>query len=370
MAKETSFSHPPRGHVGILLYCPAEDKWYVAASDSAGYQIVKVVTSTLPTGAATETTLASVLTALQKIDDLQGALDSVGTDELDVNVEASVLPTGASTEASLAEVSARLGDETNPATGSVNKQLLNILTELQAVLKTADLNIEAGSKDLQVDVKSAPATDIQVHGWDGAAWEKISSVGDPGPALKVAVGVGGNIAQTANCSGDDVGTNTKLLYTAAFLYGFDGTNWDRLRCGADGLEVDVKAMPTTTVQAAGGDKIFSFESIVEEEIANTNLAAGTNSISGTAIASGKVAKITLVSMRYTGTVPTQMYVRFVGLASDVVPILQTSPASGQWYVWNGEVYLQGDDYVNVVVDGATAGDDVHVRYAGVQMDAP
>lgn len=49
-------------------------------------------------------TIEALKTALEKIDDLRNALDSVGTDELDVNVEASVLPTGAATEATLAAI--------------------------------------------------------------------------------------------------------------------------------------------------------------------------------------------------------------------------------------------------------------------------
>jgi len=67
--------------------------------DGTGDVQTDVLSSALPTGAATAAHQVSMVTALQLIDDLRGALDSVGTDELDVNVEASVLPTGAATSA-------------------------------------------------------------------------------------------------------------------------------------------------------------------------------------------------------------------------------------------------------------------------------
>ena len=120
---------------------------------------VDVLETGLPTGAATETTLGLVkdrigalttpasgstnklltdaLTALQLIDDLRGALGSVNTDDLQVDVKTSGLPTGAATETTLAEVSARLGDETSPASGSANAQLADIVSRIGALTSPA-----------------------------------------------------------------------------------------------------------------------------------------------------------------------------------------------------------------------------------------
>lgn len=60
-------------------------------------QPVSAASLPLPTGASTSANQTTMITALQLIDDLRNALDSVGTDELDVNVEASVLPPLAAT---------------------------------------------------------------------------------------------------------------------------------------------------------------------------------------------------------------------------------------------------------------------------------
>lgn len=87
MAKETSFDQPPRGHVGLLVYDSVNDKWYAVLGDADGHLKVDVVTSGLPTGGATEAKQDIMITALQLIDDLRSALNSVGTDELDVVID-------------------------------------------------------------------------------------------------------------------------------------------------------------------------------------------------------------------------------------------------------------------------------------------
>ena len=54
--------------------------------DSDGHLQVDVLTTPLPTDAATATDQATMITALQLIDDLRAALDAVRTDRLNVNV--------------------------------------------------------------------------------------------------------------------------------------------------------------------------------------------------------------------------------------------------------------------------------------------
>lgn len=53
---------------------------------------------------------------------------------LQVDILSGALPTGAATEATLAEVSARIGDETGPAAGSLNELLRVIETDLASLM--------------------------------------------------------------------------------------------------------------------------------------------------------------------------------------------------------------------------------------------
>lgn len=217
MAKETRFEHPPRGHIAVLGYEPDHDDWYALHIDEDGVAFVEVVKSALPGGAATSDKQDTMITALQLIDDLRNALDSVGLDELDVNIEDSV---------------------------------------------------------------------------------------------------------------------------------------------------------TLTVQSTDSDKIFSYESIVEEALVDTNLGAGTNTVNGTAVPSGKVDRITAAYFMYVGTSPTAVQIDAVGLATVLTVIDQQAPSSGVRYPWSGEIHLQAGDYMRVRVVGATAGDDIYMRFAGTRSDAP
>jgi len=63
------------------------DQWKKLVADDSGHLQVDVVTSGLPTGAATSANQTTMITALQLIDDLRAALNSVATDELDVVID-------------------------------------------------------------------------------------------------------------------------------------------------------------------------------------------------------------------------------------------------------------------------------------------
>lgn len=79
-------------------------------ADLSETQPISAAALPLPAGASTSAKQDTMITALQLIDDLRNALDSVGTDELDVNVESSVLPAGAATAARQDLLKGRLDD--------------------------------------------------------------------------------------------------------------------------------------------------------------------------------------------------------------------------------------------------------------------
>ncbi len=126
--------------------------------DSSGHLQVDVLANVLGGDQATETTLGTVkdrlgalttpaagstnklltdsLTALQLVDDLRGALDSVDTDELVVNVDESALPSGAATEASVQGIEDAVPD-----------QLLGYSNTYRETV--SDLSADAGANTLQ-----------------------------------------------------------------------------------------------------------------------------------------------------------------------------------------------------------------------------
>jgi len=69
------------------------------AVDSDGQLQIDVLSTVMDAAAATAANQATMITALQLIDDLRNALGSVNTDDLQVDVKTSGLPTGGSTAA-------------------------------------------------------------------------------------------------------------------------------------------------------------------------------------------------------------------------------------------------------------------------------
>jgi len=151
----------------------------------------------------------------------------------------------------------------------------------------------------------------------------------------------------------------------------DGTAWRKAKGDADGhQQVDVVSAPTTVVIPASGERLIGFSGIAEEALLNTNLAAGTNYLFGTTVPTGEVWKITTAAIYYYGTTPTRLVIGVDDLAGDLILLFEPSPTAYRWYTWQGEVYLQAGNRMWGEVRGATAGDDLHLRYAGLKMAAP
>jgi len=124
------------------------------------------------------------------------------------------------------------------------------------------------------------------------------------------------------------------------------------------------------VEAKGGDKLMSFESVVAEAKTDPDIDTSNVYLGGTPVGGAKVWKITQAGMRYTGTAPSRMELFVQGLAGEIRLLYELTIVSGTWYNWSGEVWLETDDYMRMYVDGGTIDDAINLRYNGIQMDAP
>lgn len=125
-----------KGHgVPRMVFGSDGEHWYAFLVDSDGHIKVDVVTTALPTDAATQTTLAG----------MQSQIGAVGGGDAGTLL------------AYLLEIQSRLGDETSPGTGTLAKLLTDALAALQAMAEDiAGLSIDAEGH-LQVDVVSLPS---------------------------------------------------------------------------------------------------------------------------------------------------------------------------------------------------------------------
>ena len=166
---------------------------------------------------------------------------------------------------------------------------------------------------------------------------------------------------------------TNRIYPAALPnpctpLGHDGSDFRAFASNVNGhLITDVESMPAVNVQLASGNKFFGFYAILEEAVQNEALSAGTNNLDGTPVPAGDIWCIQNVSLVYVGTVPTRMRIGIIGLAAIMYVFTQASPVSGLIYPLQINIHLQVGDYVRAEVTGATVGDKVYLRYAGLKM---
>lgn len=166
--------------------------------------------------------------------------------------------------------------------------------------------------------------------------------------------------------GDATAANQTTMITALQL--IDDLRGALGSVNTDDIQVDVKTIPTTTVQSLDGDKIWAFNAIVEEQIQDSSLPAGTSTLTGTNVPAGKIYVITHVMFIYTGTPPGACFIFVDGLASGMNLITVAAPGSGFPVSSSVNVYLQEGDSIDITVVGATLNDDLLLRYSGYEMN--
>lgn len=156
-------------------------KWYSVLGDSAGHLHVDVITTALPSGAATEATLATLATEvkLEAVRVLLASLDGKDyatqttlaalltelqakadlTETQPISAASLPLPAGAATEVTLDEIMDRLGDETSPAAGTANKLLTDILAGCNVLPARSSTfthgNVTVGTTAVQIKATNA-----------------------------------------------------------------------------------------------------------------------------------------------------------------------------------------------------------------------
>jgi len=171
------------------------------------------------------------------------------------------------------------------------------------------------------------------------------------------------------------------------LWGWVTSAWKKLVATADGLlkvqlggqDADVEVKQTTPADLTPGvcgwdgsqwrklTLLFGYTGIYVSSVTNTNLAAGTNTLSDTAVPAGEIHVITNILIRYVGTAPTQISARITSGGTTVDLYVLRPPVTAISYDRQGWWVLGPDDVLKLVVLGATAGDDATIDIAGFRM---
>lgn len=114
---------------------------------------------------------------------------------------------------------------------------------------------------------------------------------------------------------------------------------------------------------------FGVSSIKTENVLNTSLLAGTNTLSTTAVTAGQIQVVTNIAFYYSGTVAT--VVMGVYMKHDAVTYAlygQAPPVSNQIYDRQGQWVMDAGDQMQLIIFNATAGDDANLVITGYNMD--
>jgi hypothetical protein len=211
-------------------------------TDAQGELQVDILTSALPTGAATETTLAAVAADAATI---AGAVSSA---KVQVDVVTSTLPTGAATELTLADIKTAV--ETLATTVSATEIQVDVLSSALPTGAATESTLAAVELDTSTLAGCVSGSEVQV--------DVVSSALPAGAATEAAQTNGSQKAQIVDAAGDIV--DVKLLSVA--LAGTDkGLVTNSIIHGEStaggGSYVDVKVNPsgalTTESTLAGLD---------------------------------------------------------------------------------------------------------------------
>lgn len=112
----------------------------------------------------------------------------------------------------------------------------------------------------------------------------------------------------------------------------------------------------------------AIEDVIGEQKYTTNASAGTNTLSHTAVPSGKIQIITNILAVATVGTPSRVEVVAVIDAVSVMLRYKLTPGQGEETLWTGEVFLDATDYIKVIFYGMTAGDDIFSWVVGYQID--
>jgi len=304
---------------------------------------VDVKSSALPTGAATSDNQTTMITALQLIDDLRNALGSVNTDDLQVDVKSSALPTGAATSNNQTTMitALQLIDDLRNALGSVN------------------------TDDLQVDVKTSALP-------SGASTESTLA--------ELSLRVGDEITPGVGA------VNYRLAELLARLEVIDNlcnaltsVATDSLDARLDGQTADVEVTQTTPAdlrvachQYDGStwrksNLLWGFNDRYSENVSNTNLGAGTQTVWGTAVPTGYIYVVKAISACTVSSTVTDLRVGVYDGTNVCYTLTKTPPVSGQWYGEVCDVPMKAGDKAFAQVYTASVGDQLYFYVWGYAM---
>jgi hypothetical protein len=114
---------------------------------------------------------------------------------------------------------------------------------------------------------------------------------------------------------------------------------------------------------------FGYSAQITGNFSNTNLSAGSNTLSGDTVPAGEIWVITNISVQYSGTVTSVILQAVLLMNSISMPVgVAAPPVSGVNNPFQGWWVLAAGDIPRAVCSNATSGDDMYLVYSGFRVD--
>lgn len=301
-----------------------------------------------------------------------------GEDEINLEgLSGSPADVGDATEATLAEIKDRIGDEVAPASGTSNKQLADILTELGTLL--TELQLKADLTETQpVSLASIPTGAITVaDGADVAAGAVADAVVAAG-----AVGTSSAKLRRVTTDLDALLTELKLkadltetqpvsavslpLPSGAATSAKQDTALTALQ-SIQNLVGALQSVGINVLQVRGEDQLFNIKKVLWEKETGAISGAG-GYIESDSVDSGEYWVITNIMAvnQTTATTLHQYRVRHDNTDFVFHDEAAAFAAFGRSY-WKGTIILDPDDTIRVYFTGGLGGDTCEIVLGGYVM---
>ncbi len=213
-----------------------------------------------------------------------------------------------------------------------------------------------------------------IHGQDAAQDQFPIRIDDQGHIIPSALDTGGNYRPLkVDTSGRVIvsGFVTGSTYTPLLLDASGRVLLAAEDAGAVKRPVLCDDAGRLYIAIKGDDKIFSLDDQYVQVVSNTNLAAGTNTLSSTTVPAGKVYVINNISVRYDGTVAGVALTVYVYKGAGFANVYSINTVTtAQYYDRQVSLPIVAGGFIRLIVTGATAGNDAYLEVAGYIMDAP
>lgn len=173
-----------------------------------------------------------------------------------------------------------------------------------------------------------------------------------------------------------VGENQEPLQEAA-LYAWDGDDWIKVKVDENGnLYINVQDLEVIQSRSYGwvgadwqkNPLQIGYSGQIIDDVTDLNADAGFNIVDGNVVPAGEIWVITQISIFNLTSATTLHFIALIGSAGTLRVERNSGGAAALLTTVQGYWLLVKDDFLRASFDGCTAGDDLHLQYAGWRID--